>query len=186
MKGIKAEGIIIRRINVGEADRILTILTRSEGKIRVKAKGVRKINSRKGGNTEIFNRVKFTTAKGKNIDIITEIETLSSYAGLRHNLMLIGTAFHLCELVEKLLPEHQENPLVYEFLVGIVNNLSKTKPDRTKLSDLVKNFETRLLMLLGFGLPQDLTQKGLVDHIELILERPLKSRTFLNLIYVQK
>ncbi len=186
MKGIKAEGIIIRRINSGEADRILTILTRSEGKIRVKAKGVRKLNSRKGGNTEIFNRVKFTTVKGKNIDIITEIETLSSYSGLRHNLMLIGTAFHLCELIEKLLPEHQENNLAYELLIGIVDNLSQAKPDKTKLSTIVKSFETELLTILGFGLPQHLTQKELVDHIELILERPLKSRTFLNRIYLQK
>lgn len=82
----KTEGIILKRINLGEADKIITLYSRHYGKIRCIAKGIRNITSRKGGNLELFNRVAIFLAKGKNLDIITEVQLLDSFSGFRQDL----------------------------------------------------------------------------------------------------
>ena len=178
MRGYKSEGIILRRVNSGEADRILTIFSKSQGKVRVKAKGVRKITSKKAGSIEQFNLIKFSVAKGHVLDVVTETYALNTFPHLRHNLTLVGVAYHFCELVDRLLPEHQENSAVLALLLAHLDLLNSST-DLSHLSQQVKIFETQLLSLLGFGLPQPLTQQALVNHIESILEKPLKSRRFL-------
>jgi len=66
MKSYKAEGIVIKRKNFGEADRILTVFTKKYGKIKVLAKGVRRITSRRGPNVELFNQVELVLHQGRN------------------------------------------------------------------------------------------------------------------------
>jgi len=79
MRSYKTEGIVLKRINYGEADRILTIYTKRHGKIRAIAKGVRKLTSRKAGSLELFNNVVLFLVKGKNLDIITEAQTVDLF-----------------------------------------------------------------------------------------------------------
>ena len=84
MRGYKVEGIIIKRRDQGEADRIITLFSRSKGKISLKAKGVRQSNSRRAGSLELFNRVKAGVARGhSDLDILTEVEVLDAYSSWR-------------------------------------------------------------------------------------------------------
>lgn len=180
MKFTKDEGIIIKAVNVGEADKILTLFTRGHGKLRLKAKGIRRITSRRSGSLEIFNNIRFSAASGKQTDVLTEVEIIDSYSGLRTDLTRVAIAYHYCELVDRLMPDHEENTKVFHLIKQSLMRLAGIKAfDISPLRKEVINFEVELLRDLGFGLPTPPTQQNLINHIETILERPLKSRQIL-------
>lgn len=171
-RSYKVEGIILKRSNRGEADKILTVFTRSLGKIRVIAKSVRKINSRKGGNVELFNQVSLYLVKGKVIDIVVEATVINSFGSWRSDLKKIGIAYYLCELVDKMLMEGQENNHIYQLLLDALTTLNKAR-----LSQLILDFERKLLIELGFGVPKELetSPKSLRAYIEEITEKKINS-----------
>lgn len=179
MASYKTEAIILSRINLGEADRIITLFSKHYGKLKVLAKGVRKIHSRKGGNLELFNQVKLVLAKGKNLDIITEVELVQAFAKWRKNLTRVGVAYYFTELIDKLTAEEQENQEVYNLLKEFLSRLSEKD-----LVKLIRQFEEKLLDHLGFGLPAAVrSQPGsLADYLEEITERQLKSKEVLKKI----
>lgn len=172
MRNYKAEGIILKRTNFGEADRILTIYTKQYGKLRVLAKGVRKINSRRGGNLELFNHVAILVSSGRNLDVLIEVQLIDSFSSWRKNLKAVGVAYYFCELVDKLTAEGQEHLNVFELLLAYLG-----KVNDGKFSDLVVNFERSLLKDLGFGVPQELenSKKSLKGYIEEITEKTINS-----------
>lgn len=145
MRGFKTEGIILKRRNFGEADRILTIFTLHRGKVSVLAKGVRKITSRRAGNVELLNRVQMYLHPGKNFLILTEATSLDTYQRLKEDLTLSTYAYHIIELISKLTAENQENPLLYSNLLEVLNRLS-ARPRQL----LIRAFEIRILKLMGF------------------------------------
>ena len=123
MRGFKTEGVILKRKNFGEADRILTVFTQSRGKISIVAKGVRRITSRRAGNVELLNRVSLFLYQGKGMSILTEAEGLENFEKLKSDLSLSTVAFHIIELVDKLTAENQENRILYEHLVNCLKRL---------------------------------------------------------------
>lgn len=145
MQGIKVEGIILKRSNLGEADRILTVFTLQKGKISVLAKGVRRITSRRAGNVELLNRVSMYLHQAKTFLILTEATSLNTYQKLKEDLTLSTYAFHIIELVDKLTAENQENRILYEHLVNVLQRLS-----RNPRQILVRAFEAKILSNLGF------------------------------------
>lgn len=171
-RSYKVEGIILKRANRGEADKILTVFTRSFGKRRVLAKSVRKINSRKGGNVELFNQVSLFIVKGKVLDIVIEATVINSFSSWRNDLKKIGVAYYLCELIDKMLMEEQENYQMYDLLLESLMSLNKAK-----LSELILSFEKKLLIDLGFGIPKGLETscKSLLGYIEEITEKKINS-----------
>src|SRR3989344_4702445 len=99
MNTYKTDGIIIRRTNIGEADRMLTLLTNTHGKIRVIAKGVRKITSRRAPTLEVFNNASFLIHRSRiNYEMVVETQLLHAFETLRSDLKCIGEAYQMCEL----------------------------------------------------------------------------------------
>lgn len=145
MRGFKTEGIILKRRNFGEADRILTAFTFHRGKVSILARGVRKITSRRAGNIELLNRVQMYLHPGKNFLILTEATALYTYQKLKDNLTLSTVAFHLIELTDRLTAENQENPELYSYLTELLDRLSE-RPRQL----LVRAFEVKILSNLGF------------------------------------
>lgn len=145
MRGFKTEGIILKRRDFGEADKILTVFTLRYGKISIVAKGVRRITSRRAGNVELLNRVSMYLYQSKGLPILTEAESLDTYSKLKGDLILSTYAYHILELVDKLTAENQENRVLYEYLVKVLQRLSK-KPRQI----LVRAFEVKILSNLGF------------------------------------
>lgn len=146
MQGVKVEGVVLKRRNLGETDRILTVLTYQKGKISVLAKGVRKITSRRAGNVELLNRSMLYLHQAKSFFILTEAQTIDTYQKLKEDLMLSTYAFHIIELVDKLTAEDQENRILYEHLVYVLQNLS-----RNPRQIFVRAFEVKILSLMGFA-----------------------------------
>jgi DNA repair protein RecO (recombination protein O) len=177
LRTFKTEGIILKRSNYGEADRILTIFTKHYGKIRVMAKGVRKLSSRKAGSLELFNQSILFLVKGKNMDLITEAQTVNLFKKWRKDLSKIALAYYFCELVDKLTPDNQPHPLVFDLLRQSFLKMG-VLPD----SRLVREFEEKLLHELGFGVPEVLqkTQGSLKSYIESIIEKHLNSPKILK------
>jgi len=169
----KTEGIILKRTNYGEADRILTIYTKHYGKIKALAKGVRRITSRRGGNVELFNQAVLFLNKGKNLDILTEAEVVNSFKSWRRDLKKVTVAYYFSELVDKLTPEEQPNKAVFQLLSNYLGKLGTAS-----LPELTRSFEETLLRELGFGVPEKLkkSSKSLKDYIESIIEKKLNSQ----------
>lgn len=165
----KTEGIILSRKNIGEADRLLTILTKQHGKIRVIAKGVRRPMSRKRSHLELFNQVNLFLAKGRNLDIITEAEAKNDFKLWRKDLLRIGMAYHLSEVVEKLTREGEELPQVYKLLSDALLNLDRIS--YWQLHEYSLHFKEELLRDLGF-----LTGKKDVGDLDMYIEQLTQSR----------
>ncbi|MGV0025530.1 DNA repair protein RecO [Phormidesmis priestleyi] len=110
----KATGINLKTMPLGEADRILTVLTREFGLMRVVAIGCRKQNSKLGGRSGLFVVNELMLAKGKSLDKITQAETLESYPGLGRDLKKLTAGQYLAELVlQQALSEQPQEDLFY-------------------------------------------------------------------------
>lgn len=143
---LRTEGVILRRRNFGEADRILTIYTKDNGKITALAKGVRRPRSKKAGHVELGSWCKIFVARGKNIDLLTEVETKRAFGISEFSETRANKIYHLLELVESLTPEHQKNQTVFILLVHFLKRVT-SEEDFDFVSSV---FKIKLLSTLGF------------------------------------
>lgn len=181
MRTYKTEGIILKRTNFGEADRILTIYTHHLGKIKVLAKGVRKTTSRKSGHLELFNWVQIYLAKGRNLDIITEAETVKAFRGWRKNLAKVGLAYHFCELVEGLTAEGVKSQEIFNLLAGSLLGLSQARS--CDLEQASQNFAQRLLEETGFWPKgKKVGNLNLEEYIESLIEKKLRAKNIFKFL----
>ncbi|MEK7521791.1 MAG: DNA repair protein RecO [Patescibacteria group bacterium] len=179
-RNYSTEGIIISRKNIGETDRLLTVFSKHYGKLRVVAKGVRRTISRKRGAIEIFSYCKFLIARGKNLDILTDVEIKSAYENWRSDLVRVGVAYHLCEVVNKLTAEHQEHKEVLYSLQECLESLSAL--DYWQLYPLVQNFKLEVLEELGFISKNKPVPTDVDSYIEDLIGTSLKTLKFLKVL----
>lgn len=124
----KAEGIILKGYNLGEADRILVIYTKEQGKISCVAKGVRRNKSKLRGFTQPLTYADLVLYSGKNLDIITQSVPREMFVGIREDLERWAYANYLVELLISMVPEKQaQKGVFYEFLTSLhlVSNLEE-------------------------------------------------------------
>jgi DNA repair protein RecO (recombination protein O) len=145
-RSYRTEGIVLRRIDFGEADRLLTLFTREYGKLRAVAKGARKPQSRKTGHVELFMRTRFQVARGRDLDIITQAEMIESYAPLRHNLVRTTYAAYAVELLDRFTAEEDQNLNLYNLLSGVLGWMAIHRDLRL----VARFYELRLLSFVGF------------------------------------
>ena len=143
---LRDEAVVLHHGDWGEADRLLGLYTRENGKLRALAKGVRRIRSRKAGHLEPFTRVKLMLARGRDLWIVTQAETVDAYLPLREDLQRIAQASYVVELLDRFSYEEGPNRLIYQVLTETLTRLS-TQPD---LFLALRYYEIRLLDLLGF------------------------------------
>lgn len=145
-RSLRLEAIVLRHNDWGEADRFLFLFSRELGKIRAIAKGVRKPRSRKAGHLEPFTRVNLQLARGRDLYIITQAETVDAYQPVREEILLTTYAAYVVELIDRFTYEEGENRALYRLLTDTLARLSANlDPDL-----VVRYYEMRLLDLLGF------------------------------------
>lgn len=142
----RTEGVVLRRHDLGETDRILTIYTRGHGKVRAVAKGVRKPSSRKAGHVELFARVDLLIARGRSLDIVTQAELLDAFEPLRADLVRTTYAAHFVELVDAVTEDNDPSPSTYALLVSGLSWLCQT----TDLRRTARTYELHVLDLAGY------------------------------------
>jgi DNA repair protein RecO (recombination protein O) len=146
IRSYRTQAIILGHKDYGEADRILKVFTFEKGKITAIAKGVRRIRSRKAGHLEPFTRVTLLLAKGRNMDIVTQAETVDNYSGLRGDLQRLGYASYVVEVLDRFTYEEGQNIGIFRLLANTLKRLeSHPKP-----ATVAHYYELRLLDLVGF------------------------------------
>jgi DNA repair protein RecO (recombination protein O) len=148
------EAVVLRRIDFGEADRILTLFTPTYGKVRAIAKGVRRTTSRLAGHLEPFTRTQLLLATGRDLDIVTQAEARERLDALRADLWHATGAWYIAELVDRFLEDADPHPRLYALFVETLRRLevgARQEPKETGRSWLaLRYFELRLLEELGF------------------------------------
>ena len=118
------EGVVLRTLRLGESDRIVTFLTRGRGKVRAVAKGVRKTKSRFGGRLEPLGHVALLLYEGRELDVVTQAESLEHFRTVRDDLDRLAKAHVLLEVTDNVAQERQANPRLYQMLVGALRALA--------------------------------------------------------------
>ncbi len=142
----RCEAVVLRRVDFGEADRLLTLYSREYGKIKGIAKGARKPQSRKTGHVELFMRSRFFLAKGRNLDIITQAEAIESYVALRSDLIRTTYASYAVELLDRFTVEEDQHSGIFDLLVNALGWFATAED----LLLAARYYELRLLSLTGF------------------------------------
>jgi len=142
----RTEGVVLRRSDFGEADRLLTIMTPHRGKIRGLAKGVRKLKSRKAGHVELLMRTDFFLAVGRSLDIITQAQVIEPYRALREDMRRITYGYYMSELVDRFMGEAEQNPAVYRLLCNGLGWVCTTRD----FMRTARYFELHLLECVGY------------------------------------
>jgi len=161
----KAEAIILKHAKLGEADRILTLYTPNLGKFRASVKGARKSTSKLGGHVEPLTRCSLVLARGRNLDTVTQSQTLESFPTIRNDLWLTAQALYVVDLIDSLTAEHVENPPIYKLLLDALGQLSQA----SRLRELFfRYFEIQLLGHIGYRpqLYECLNCKSLLEPVD--------------------
>lgn len=157
----KDEGVVLKTIKLGEADRIVTLYTRHNGKVRAVAKGVRKTKSRFGARLEPFTHASLLIYRGRNLDTITGADILTSFDQVRGDYERLMWAAALVESVEKVTEEREESFQVYGLLLAGLAALGQGKGASVVPAFLIKllsvsGFHPSLRVCAGCGRPEGL------------------------------
>ena len=146
-RSFRVEAVVLRHHDYGEADRMLTLYTRQLGKTRVLAKGARKIASRKAGHIEPFTQVKLQLARGRDMLLVTQADTVDAYLPLREDLILTSQASYVLELLDRFTyVDDTENPSTFRLLTDTLARLASNGDPWL----VIRYYEMRLLDYLGF------------------------------------
>ena len=152
----RTQGVILSRKNFGEADRILKIYTKDYGKVSALAKGVRRPRSKKGGHLEIGNWCKVFIAKGKNLDILTEVELKKAFGIEDFQSEKTNKIYHILELVDSLTQENHKNE---ELFILLIQYLAKIETEK-EFDFVSSGIKVKLLTLLGFFSAKNLKESN--------------------------
>ncbi|MBW3538260.1 DNA repair protein RecO [Candidatus Parcubacteria bacterium] len=110
----KTAGIVLRRTNLGEADRIVTFITPEFGKLRAVARGVRRIKSRLAGHLELFGEVQLMLATGRSLDVITSARLERSAEAISGDYGRLSASYLFAEMIDRLAGEGHPQPQLYD------------------------------------------------------------------------
>lgn len=141
----RTTGIVLARFDLGEADRVLTILTPGEGKLRAIAKGVRRPGSRIGGSVEPFAELDLVLSRGRTFDVVSQAAVAHAWLALRDRLESAATAWYVAELAERAVEDREEAVAVY----GALRRAFQLLDDGMAPGRVARWFETVLADTLG-------------------------------------
>src|SRR2546430_11915294 len=148
MPTYQADAVVLRRLDYGEADRILTLLTREHGKLAAIAKGSRRAKARSGNSLDLFARSRMMLAKGRNLDVVAQVERRGDVRHISGDLHRTAYACLVAEVADKVLEERHPVDDVFELVVVSIERLNM--PERPARAESAW-FLMRILDLLEIG-----------------------------------
>ena len=115
---------MLKTIDFGETDRILTLLTRHFGKVSVVAKGIRKPTSRLAGHAEPLTHATYQLARGRNLDVLTGAESRALYRALREDLNGIAAGWYIAELADRFSLEKSPSAPLFDLVESALRHLA--------------------------------------------------------------
>jgi DNA repair protein RecO (recombination protein O) len=144
----KEQGVVLRSSKLGEADKIVTVMTQGSGKVRAVAKGIRKTTSRFGARLEPFTHVSLMVYRGRgSLDTVSQAEIVSPFLALRGDLGLFAAGETMLEAVDKVAEEHERNVRLFMLLLTGMRALDARPTDPAAVAE---SFLLKLLSLSGF------------------------------------
>ncbi len=144
------EGVVLRTHKLGEADRIITVLTRQHGRVRAVARGVRKTSSRWGSRLEPFTHVDLQFAEGRTLDVVTQAETRTPFGarlGEDYDRYTAGTA--MLETADRLATEDKQ-PMLQQFLL-LIGGLRALTGEVAGAGQVLDSYLLRSLAVAGYA-----------------------------------
>ena len=175
-KTYHAEGIVLKRTNLGETDRLVTIFTREYGKVTAVAKGARRITSTRAATLEPATQAQFFFVTGKSLDILTQSRLICSFTQAHANLTRVTQTYQILEVVDVLTAERQDHPEVYALLLSTLRSLNTDGPKKILLLENIR----LILKALGFTHDKVFTPLELKHYIEDLANKTLHSKPFLD------
>lgn len=124
----RAEAIVLKTLDLGEADRILTLLTRHHGKVKVVAKGIRRPTSRLAGYAEPLSHATYQLARGRELDVLTGAESRATYRELREDLDRIAAGWYIAEIADRTTVEHAPAAAAFAVVETALSHLEAGHP----------------------------------------------------------
>ena len=143
----KEQGIVLRTMKLGEADRIVTVLTQGTGKIRAVAKGIRKTRSKFGARLDPFTHVDLLLYKGRELDIVTQAEIITSFRELRADYNRFTAGEMILEAADRVIEDREPNTRMFMLLLTSLRRLIDPASDAGAIAD---SFLLRMTSLAGF------------------------------------
>jgi DNA repair protein RecO (recombination protein O) len=147
MRLTSVDAIPLKRMDYGEADRIVTIFTPDRGKLRVIARGVRRPMSRIAGHFELFTHDHVMLAHGRELDTVTQASCIQPFRRLHEDMAALAQTYHLAELVDSLVEDRDPHPDVFALLK---EGLAALDDGEVEIGLVARHFELHLLGAVGF------------------------------------
>jgi DNA repair protein RecO (recombination protein O) len=144
----ECEAVVLAAMDYGETDRIVTLFTREQGKVRAIARHGKKSVKRFSGALEIFARLRLQLVLKEGLSSLRNTDIVTIFPHIRNDLLKISYAGYACELVDRLLPEAMSNPRLFRLLVSYLEQLDSAPSN----ADDRRFFEVNLLNILGYRL----------------------------------
>jgi DNA repair protein RecO (recombination protein O) len=143
----RGEGVVLRSSNLGEWDKLLVVLGQGSGKMRIVAKGARKVQSRYASLTQVFCYIRYTIYSGRNMSTFSQAELIHGFPVLRDDLDKMAYGLYILELVDSFLEDGQIHDDILSLLLAALHILNHSE----KHDLLLAFFQIRLLARLGWA-----------------------------------
>lgn len=170
------KAIVLKRVNVGEYDRIITLLTPEFGKLACVAKGVRKLSSSQAGNLEPGNLVSLFLIETKNLPILTQTRLISDFRLAKSDLHRLKQLMQVLEIIDRLFPEGSEEIELFESITRVLEQLNQPKVSFLAIQEDL----SQILVQLGYQHLSDTQYTSVVEYVAAVADRPLKSFDYMT------
>ncbi len=176
MQSWTTEAIVLKRVSVGEADRVITLLTPDSGKITCIAKGIRKMTSSQRAFLEPGNFVTTHLRNTSSLPIITQTQLMNQFAHTKKHLKRVKQLFEVLELVDILFVEDGEDEDGFHIVQEILELLNQETDHFRHVQELLNT----LLTHLGYQDVHDTQYHSIIEYATTVAERPIRSYQFLS------
>jgi len=175
-KSFTVTGIVLKRINVGETDRIVNLLTQEFGKITVVAKGVRKMTSSKRAYLEPGNIIKAFCIETKSLPLLTQAALIEDCSLMKKDLSAYRSLNQLLEIFEKLFVEVELEPEIFHYTILLRRQVVSGKAP----AKFVREILSKIIVQLGFQHPDESKYRNITDYISALSDSKIKSFDYLQ------
>jgi DNA repair protein RecO (recombination protein O) len=142
-----AEAIVIRTRDFDDADKIMTLLTREEGKVQAVARGARRPRNRYAAAAQLFTQLNASMFSGRSLDTLSQVDIIESFRLLREDLVRMAYGSYICELMDEMVKEKQRHESIYLLLLTTLHllNAPEMEPE-----PILRAYELKLLSIMGF------------------------------------
>ncbi len=175
-KSYTTEAVVLKRVNVGELDRIITLFTPLMGKLVCVAKGVRKMSSSQRAFLEPGNYISSLIIETKSLPILAQTRLINDFSYSKKNLPSMKKLVEVLEIVDQLFPEGVEEQDLFEQVIKILESLNSPNSSFNEIQQKL----IQMVAQLGYPPMDETPYTSLLEYVSSVAERPMHSYDYLT------